>query len=225
MKGKLIILEGTDCSGKETQAQKLIENLANAGFKVFRFSFPCYDSPTGRIIGGPFLGKTEISSSWFKETSPFVDPLVSSLFYAADRKYNIDVIKKHLNQGEIVIVDRYVESNMAHQGGKLKTKEERLKLFKKIVTLEYDILELPKPDGIIFLYMPYQYAHALKMHRNKNTDIGEDNKELLLAAEATYLELCDLYNFIKIPCVKNDILRTIDDISADVYKEVRKIIE
>ena len=227
MKGKLIVIEGTDCSGKETQAKKLITRLENAGFNVFRFSFPCYDSPTGKIIGGPYLGKEHIGPCLFKETSINVDPLVASSYYAADRRYNIKKIEKHLKKGDIVIVDRYVESNMAHQGGKLKTKEERLKLFQKIALLEFEIMELPKPDAVIFLYMPYNYACILKEIRLKKEglDASERSAEHLKAAEATYLELCDLYNFIKIPCVKDDALRSIEDISLDVYQQVKKIIE
>ena len=87
MKGKLIVIEGTDCSGKETQSKLLLERLKKEGFKIEAFAFPNYNSPTGRIIGECYLGKSE--NAVFPEGAPAVDPKVSSLYYAADRKYNI----------------------------------------------------------------------------------------------------------------------------------------
>ena len=92
MKGKLIVIEGTDCSGKETQSKKLIENLEKNNKKVCYFCFPNYESPTGKIVGGPYLGKSYICDGWFKEKAPNVDSKVSSLYFAADRKYNINKI-------------------------------------------------------------------------------------------------------------------------------------
>ena len=89
MKGKLIAIEGTDCSGKETQANLLVKKLKAMGHKAIVIGFPMYDSPTGKIIGGPFQGGTSICESWFEEGPTNVDPKISCLFYAADRKYKI----------------------------------------------------------------------------------------------------------------------------------------
>ena len=72
-KGKLIVIEGTDCSGKETQTDLLFEALENDGLDIFRFSFPNYASPTGRIVGGPYLGKSYICDGWFPEEAPNVE--------------------------------------------------------------------------------------------------------------------------------------------------------
>ena len=102
MRGKLIVIEGTDCSGKETQTNKLMERLKRDGHKVFKFSFPSYDSPTGRIIGGPYLGKDYICESWFEEGAINVNPKVASLYYAADRLYNMPKIIEKYEQGYIV---------------------------------------------------------------------------------------------------------------------------
>ena len=93
MKGKLIVIEGTDCSGKETQSNLLIEKLKKENIRIEKFSFPNYNSPTGKIVGGPYLGKSYICEGWFEEGAPNVDPKVSALYYAADRLYNIDKIK------------------------------------------------------------------------------------------------------------------------------------
>ena len=82
-KGKVIVIEGTDCSGKETQSKLLEEKLKKAGKKCKRFSFPMYDTPTGKIVGGSYLGKPEIFESFFKEGAVNVDSHVASLYYAA----------------------------------------------------------------------------------------------------------------------------------------------
>ena len=98
MKGKIIVIEGTDCSGKETQSKLLKDKLEKMGKKVIRFYFPYYESPTGKIIGGPYLGKPEICDSYFPEGSSHVDSYVSCLYYAADRKYNMDNVITSKNQ-------------------------------------------------------------------------------------------------------------------------------
>ena len=224
MKGKLIIIEGTDCSGKETQAKRAIEVLKSKNIPVFEFAFPNYSSPTGKIVGGPYLGKPSICEGWFIEGATNVDGLVASAYFAADRRYNINIIKKHLDKGEVVIVDRYVESNMAHQGGKIKDKSVRLKMYEKLDKLEFDIMELPRPDAVIFLYMPYEYASILKKSRKEAPDQHETSKEHLKQAEAAYLELTEIYNYIKIDCVKDDVIRTIDDINKEVVEKIEGVI-
>ena len=77
---KLIVIEGTDCSGKETQSRLLVERLNNMGYKAIRMTFPNYDSPTGKIVGGPYLGKPEISPCWFPEGAVNLDSEVASLY-------------------------------------------------------------------------------------------------------------------------------------------------
>ena len=154
MKGKIIVVEGTDCSGKETQTSLLVQRLRKVGRKIERLSFPAYETPTGRIVGGPYLGKKHIGEGYFPEGAANVDPKVACLYYAADRRYNRDAILDLLNQGIDVVLDRYVESNMGHQGGKIFDKEERLKLYENLDNLEYGFLELPRPDVTLFLYMP-----------------------------------------------------------------------
>ena len=116
MTGKLIVIEGTDCSGKNTQSVLLVKKLVAMGLKAVNLSFPMYDSPTGKIVGGPLLGRKEIGTSWFPEGYTHVDPKISGLYYAADRKYNFSKIEKYLQEGYYVVLDRYVSSNMAHQG-------------------------------------------------------------------------------------------------------------
>ena len=215
---KLIVIEGTDCSGKETQTKKLVERLEKEGKKVIRFSFPNYGSPTGKIIGGPYLGKPSICNTWFDNPTK-LDPKIASMYYAADRKYNIEIINKYLVDNYIVILDRYTPSNMAHQGCKLKNKEERIELYKWIEELEYKLLELPRPDITFFLHMPVSYIEKLKKNRDE-LDSHELNKQYLENAEQTYLELANMFNYQKINCIKDDNIRTIDEIHEEIYNYI-----
>jgi len=222
-KGKLIVIEGTDCSGKGTQSDLLYQKLVSDGLNVYKTSFPMYDTPTGKIIGGPYLGKEHICLGWFKEGANNVPAKVASLYYAADRLYNINIINQKLDDGDIVILDRYVTSNMGHQAGKIKDKEERLEMFKWLEKLEYDLLELPRPDIKIFLHMPYEYSKKLQKNRTE-LDEHEKSPENIINAENAYLELSDIYEFTKIECIKNDELRAIDDIHKEIYNIVKNSI-
>jgi len=230
LRGKLIVIEGTDCSGKETQSNLLEEKLNELGHRTKRLYFPKYESPTGRIIGSCFLGKEELVSrylktntGWFEETSSKVDCLVASLYYAADRKYNIKEINDLLDNGINVILDRYTYSNMAHQGCKIKEETERLTFYKKIETLEFELLELPKPDIILFLYVPLEVSSKLKKHRNESMDQNEQDEEYLKIAENTYLELSKLYNFKIIECTINNEIKPKEEINEEILKKVLNI--
>ena len=223
MKGKLIVIEGTDCSGKETQCKKLIERLMNENIKVFEMPFPRYDTPTGKIIGGPLLGKPAIGESYFDNPSE-VDAKVVSLYYAADRLYNIASINENLNNGVTVILDRYTTSNMAFQGGKIRDDKKRLEMYEFISKLEYEFLGLPKPDNVIFLHMPYEAACILKAKRAEGLDDVEKNETYLRQAESTYVELAKLNNWTTIACTKDENIRSIEDINDELYKIVKEII-
>ena len=190
--GKLIVVEGTDCSGKETQTNLLIEKLRNDNIKVKKYSFPNYNSTTGKIIGGPYLGKDYICDGWFNEGASNVDPKVSSLYYAADRKYNIWVILEDLKNGYNVVLDRYVYSNMAHQGGKFKTEKERDEMFNWIEKLEFDLLELPHADIKVFLRLdyshPYPVSHRRAWHKDRRAVSPCDARTV--GGNGRYLNLC-----------------------------------
>lgn len=225
MRGKLIVVEGTDCSGKETQTNLLMAELTKLGMRVEKFSFPNYQSPTGRIIGGPYLGKSYIGDSWFNEGATKVDPKVAALYYAADRKYNIYKITFLLENGVNVILDRYVYSNMAHQGGKIADSLEREKLYSWLETLEFDLLELPHADIKIFLHMPYDQAAILKQNREEPLDSAEKDEEHLKSAEAAYLELADKYNFKIFECAEDEKIKSIDAIHKELMDYLLKNIK
>lgn len=223
MKGKIIVIEGTDCSGKETQTSLLVQRLRKMGRKIERLSFPNYDCPTGKIVGGPYLGKPHIGEGFFDEGAANVDPKVAALYYAADRRYNRQHILDLLNDGVDVVLDRYVESNMGHQGGKIFDKEERLKLYEDLANLEYGFLELPKPDLTIFLYVPYKKVTELRRGRTEPADQHESSPVHIRNAEHAYLELAELHDYIKINCLdKKNKLRDIEEIQEDVFEIVSK---
>ena len=222
MTGKIIVIEGTDCSGKETQSKLLEKKLNQAGKKCIRFDFPMYNTPTGKIVGGDYLGKPEIGDSLFPEGAINVNPQVVCLYYAADRKYNMPKIEKYLEDGYFVILDRYTTSNLAHQGSKITDKDERFNMYQWIDKLEYWLLKLPKPDKTIFLHVPYEYSIELRKNR-KDLDEHEKSAYHLKLAEEAYIELSELYNWTRIECVKNEKLRSVEDINEEIMKEIEKM--
>ena len=221
MKGKLIVIEGTDCSGKETQSDKLIERLKSDGVRVEKIAFPMYDTPTGKIVGGPYLGKEYICHGWFNETAPNVDPKVAALYFAADRRYNMPKVKKLLDEGVNIIADRYVYSNMAHQGGKIEDTNERMNMYAWLDILEFKLLELPKPDIAIFLHMPYEFSKKLKENRTEVSDEHELNEKHLKMAENAYVELSSVYKWETVECA-TDKLKSVEEINDEVYKIVKE---
>lgn len=230
-RAKLIVIEGTDGSGKETQSKKLESYYLSLGLKVKRYSFPIYSSSTGKIVGGPYLGKPEICETFFEETAPKVDPLVSSLYYAADRRYNfLNEIESEIYKNDIIILDRYITSNMGHQAGKAKTKKDREKILNFIEVLEYGLCELPKPDLVLFLHMPFEASFELRKGRVAG-DGNENDPEHLKNAEKTYIEIAKKYNWSYINCLKvnkfNKLedIKSIDEISNEIVSITNKCLK
>lgn len=269
-KGRLIVIEGTDCSGKETQSNILLERLNNEGIPTKKVGFPNYDSPSGKIVGLPFLGKSylanelimnnlgevienvkktdpnvdnntiinvlkslsdSLSKGWFKEGAPNVNPKVSSLYYAADRLYNVDTLYEYIDSGINVILDRYIYSNMAHQGSKILDEKLRIEMYKWIADLEFGMLNLPKSDIRLFLHMPNEYANILRRGREESLDENEKDSEYMLRSEKAYVEVANLYDFDTIKCVekRNDNvvfedIKTPENINSEVYNLVKSKI-
>ena len=146
-----------------------------------------------------------------------MDPKISGLLYAADRKYNFPKIEKYLNDGYYVILDRYVSSNMAHQGSKIIDDTERFNFFRWIDKLEYWLLELPKADLTIFLHVPFQYTKQLMKNRN-SLDLVEKDEHHLIQSEMTYMELSELYHWHTIDCVEDGKIKSVDKISEEIIE-------
>ena len=214
MTGKIIVIEGTDSSGKETQSKLLRQRLQEEGINCIHFAFPMYDTPTGKIVGGDYLGKEELGESLFAEGTNNVDPHVVCLYYAADRKYNWPKIEEYLEKGYVVILDRYTTSNLAHQGSKILDKDDRFDMYQWIDKLEYWLLQLPKPDKTIFLHVPYDYS----LKSLKDEKQLEEQKR----AEEAYIELSELYNWYRVECIRDGSLRTVEDINDEILKIVKE---
>jgi len=223
-RGKLILIEGTDCSGKETQSNKLVEFLNSQGIEVVKFAFPAYDSPTGKIVGGPYLGKDYICDGWFPEGAPSVSPKVSAQYYGADFLYHLDEMNKALDSGKWIILDRYFYSTFAHQGGKERDRQKRLEMYDWFKRYFIDLLELPDPDFKIFLHMPYECSLILKQGREEAADQNEKDENHLRNAESAYVEMADLFGFETIMCGEGDIPKSKDEIHEEVVKVLKKVL-
>jgi dTMP kinase len=215
--GKLIAIAGSDCSGKETQSKLLMKKLEKRGYKACYMHCPDYNQPTGKIIQGPCLAKQ--GESYFEEGFANVEPKIAGLYYAIDRRYMLNQLKENLKKYDFVIMDRWVESNMAHQGGKIKSKQQREEYFKWTEELEYNMLELPRPALTFFLYMPYDWVIELMNKRDEKKDSVETNETYLKNSENSYLHLAELYHFKKIDCIKNNQLLTKEEIGDQLLEE------
>ena len=134
-RGKLIVLDGTDGSGKTTQLKLLIETLEAENYNVATVDFPQY----GTKSAGPL-------EEYLNGKYGQVNPYAASIFYAIDRFDVAFQIRSWLEQGKLVIANRYVTANAGHQGGKIADNIERIKYFKWLDNLEYNIFNIPKPD-------------------------------------------------------------------------------
>lgn len=233
-RGKLIVIEGTDASGKDTQTRLLYSRLNQQGYATETMSFPEYRSPTGRIIGQCYLGKQDLQDTlrwegdlcWFGNANS-VSPMVASLYFAADRFDHAGKINEILASGKNLIVDRYVESNMGHQAGKIRDLKQRKIMVKFIEDLEYGLLHLPKPDSVVFLFMPHEVAKILNQTRGP-LDSHETNPIHLQNAEQAYLELAERFNWIKIDCTPDRSctnLRDRHEISREIFERVKPILD
>lgn len=226
--GKFITIDGIDGSGKKTQAEALIEKLKNEGYGVKMIDFPQYENNFfGKFIGECLAGK---HGDFAK-----LDPKIASVLYAADRFESSERIKKWLEEGNIVIADRYANSNRIHQGGKIFDPEKIKKFLDWLEKMEFEIFKIPKPDAIIYLNVPLEMSLALlkngeakkrKAYLEGNADAHESDPEHLINAKRSALELVkENDNWIDIRCDKNGKLMDIDEISEIIWEEVKKIIK
>lgn len=223
--GKLIVIEGTDSSGKQTQTEKLYERLEKEYDKIKKISFPNYDSPACEPVKMYLAGE-------FGTDAQKVNPYPASTMYAIDRyaSYKKDWEEFYKENG-IILTDRYVTSNMIHQASKISDKEEKEVYLNWLEDLEYNKISIPRPDLTIFLNMPPEMANKLmEARKNKITgedkkDIHEKNKEYLRKSHENACEIAKKYNWIEIKCVDGERLKTINEINDEIYEEVKKILK
>jgi dTMP kinase len=196
-RGKLIAFEGIDGSGKRTQLEMLARAFQVRGIPVARISFPRYDGFFGQMVGRFLNG--EFGSL---ET---VDPHFSALLYAGDRLEAKPEIESALAQGRIVLADRYVGSNLAHQGARVG-KTRRREFLKWLERLEYDMYDLPREDRVVYLRMPATQAQRLvtkkaaREYTRKRRDLQESNLAHLKAASEVYDRLSEQPRWVRIEC-------------------------
>jgi dTMP kinase len=199
--GKLIVIEGTDGSGKGTQLQLLLNYLNNKHINFASFDFPQY----GKTFFGDFAGR--FLNGEFGHFSR-INPYLASFPYAADRWQVKDKLWKAMNDNKFVICNRYTPS-IVYQAAKVKL-SQRKKFLKWAETLEYEVFGIPKPDLIIFLYMPLVFAQTLISKKNKRNylngklkDQYEENLSYLQKVEDMYLTFVkNNKSWIKIDCVE-----------------------
>lgn len=210
--GKLVILEGSDGSGKKTQTQLLIDRLPARS--TVKFSFPNYNLPTGKIITKYLMGE-------FGPTSAIL-PKIASTWYALNRHAHKDDIINNLEHGRHVVCDRYVESNMGHQGGKINDLAARSEFFQWCEDLEYGDFGMPRPNIGIFLHVPWQISKKLVIARGNQIDGHEADDNHLKGAENSYLQLATIYKWSVVECAVNGELRPARDISDEIFKVVEQ---
>ena len=223
--GKLFVIDGTDGSGKQTQFDLLKKHLTEDGIEYRTVSFPNYDSPSSSLVKMYLSGE-------FGENAKDVSPYIASTFYAADRYATFKKeLKEYYDNGGIILADRYTTANMVHQAGKITDKKEREKFLNWLFDLEFNIYGLPVPTEVFFLNMPPQKVEELiknrenKFTHNDKKDIHERDLQHL---EDSYNAACSLvgkYNWNEVKCVKNEEIRTREDIHGEIYNIVCKKIQ
>jgi len=218
--GKFIVIDGTDGSGKATQTELLVERLKKEGYQVEIADFPQYGTKSAGLVEEYLNGQYG--------TAQEVGPYRASIFYACDRYDASFKIKKWLEQGKIVIANRYVTSNLAHQGGKIADHQERNIFFNWLLKLEYDIFAIPKPGLNIILHVESRIAQQLvdyKGHRDyingHRRDLHEADLEHLHEAEKIYLEIASNYPGYKlIECTQHGQIMSKENIHRLIWQEV-----
>ncbi len=214
-----IAIEGTDCSGKATQTKLLKERFIAEGQPTETFSFPRYGNPACAMVEKYLHGEYG--------TAEEAGPYAGSVFYATDRYDGSFDIRKCFNAGMNVVCDRFTSSNMGHQAGKIDNLEERDKYLEWLDNLEFKILNIPRPDKIVFLYVHPEISQKLMAERadkdylkGKKKDIHEADMDHLMKASNAFLYVAKKYNWIVIDCAPEGELLSIDTIHEMVWKGV-----
>jgi dTMP kinase len=227
-KGKLIVMDGTDGSGKATQVLLLEERLKNLGFTVKMVDFPEYY----KNFFGAFVGHC-LSEQYYNFIN--VHPKIASVLYAADRFESSDQIKEWLSKGYIIIANRYVSANQIHQGGKIKSSKKRVEFLRWLDDMEHRVFGIPRPSVVFYLSVPLSLSLSMMKERNKNAkrnylgkkkDVHEIDEDFQKNSRKSAIWLSKtLPYFKKIDCSKSNKILSREDIHNLIYDEVKKIIK
>lgn len=222
--GRLIVIDGTDGSGKETQMKLLTKKLEEKNIDFKRIDFPNYDSPSSSLVKMYLEGD-------FGTNAKSISPYIASTFFAVDRYATFKKeLEDYYKNGGIILADRYTTANMVHQAGKISDKSERKKFLDWIWNFEFNIFGIPVPDKIFFLNMPIDYVERLikdrknKFDENLPKDIHERDRKHLMESYEAACEVAKEYNWHEIKCVENGNLRTIEDIGNEIFDELEEIL-
>lgn len=221
-KGKFIVIEGTDGSGKTVQFERLILSLPE-GTKIGTLDFPQYNEQSSYFVRQYLTGKY----------GGDVGPYAASVLFAVDR---FDVKLKTLQwieEGRLIVSNRYVASNMAHQGAKIEGRREREKFYRWLRELEYKIFGLPKPDLNVFLYVPPEISFELIAQKRsreylngQKRDLHESDLEYQKRASLVYLEIAELFpdDFWVIECAPDGKLLSPEEIHEKVWQTAVRVL-
>ena len=220
--GKLIVIEGTDGSGKSTQFRLLTQRVAGEGREFRKLVFPQYQEESSALIR-MYLG------GQFGEKPSDVNAYAASAFYAVDRYASYKKVwGEWYEQGGLVLSDRYTTSNAVHQASK-EPEERQGEFLGWLYEFEYDRLGLPRPDLTIYLDVPTEYTEMLMRSREAATGTSADIHEQDLAYLATCRKMgrtaADFYNWTVIDCVRDGAMRSIEDIHEEILRHVMACLE
>ena len=220
--GKLIVFEGTDGSGKSTQFSLLTKRLQAEQVEFRTMVFPQYSEPSSALIrmylGGEFGTKPSD-----------VNAYAASTFYAVDRYASYQKVwKTYYRQGGLILSDRYTTSNAVHQASK-EPPERREEFFRWLQDFEYNRLELPRPDIVIYLDVPTELTGEMLRKRENRThthaDIHEQNMDYLRQCRAVGMDAATHYGWTVIHCARNEKMRSIEEIHQEIYAIVKQCLE
>lgn len=222
-KGKFIVIEGTDGSGKTTQITKLVNKLDYFGFPIKVIDFPQYNKKSAGLVENYLEGRYGNLDE--------VGPYIPSIFYACDRYDASFKIKKWLSEGYLVISNRYLSSSLGHQGSKIDNPLERKAFYSWVNSLEYGLFNIPVPDLTLILHVEAEIAQHLALRntrakwQNKTNDIHESNFKHLKKAEETYLEIARKFpNIDVIKCSTDSYILTKNQIHDMIWKRINKFL-
>ncbi len=220
--GKLIVLEGTDGSGKSTQFRLLTEHLQREGREFQKLVFPQYAEPSSALIR-MYLGGE------FGRKPTDVNAYAASAFYAVDRYASYKKVwGEWYEQGGLVLSDRYTTSNAVHQTSK-EPPENREAYLQWLYDFEYRLLGLPKPDLTVYLDVPTDFTEQLLRRREQSThtqaDIHEQDMAYLATCRETGKKAAEFYGWHVIECVRDGKMRSMEDIHDEIYRLVSACLE
>jgi dTMP kinase len=216
--GAFIVIEGADGSGKTTQLDLLRSKLTAVGYDIVVFEFPRYSEPSSYFVRQYLNGNYGSIDE--------VGPYTASLFYALDRYAAASKIRAALAEGKIVLADRYVGSNMAHQGTKFRNVEERRGYFIWLDNLEFEMLSIPRPTMSFVLTAPFEVSQKLIDKRVSETavprDMLEANADHLKKALTVFEDMCQLFpkDFVRIDTARNGNLLEPDAVNAILWQKI-----